>query len=74
MFAKNTIKAIFDYLKKNKIKLTGLVNNAGIRQRKKFEKITRKDLNEVIENNFISPFIITQKFYQNCDKKRMFNS
>ena len=31
---KNTIKAIFDYLKKNKIKLTGLVNNAGIRQEK----------------------------------------
>jgi len=67
---KNTINAIFDYLKKNKIKLTGLVNNAGIRQRKKFEKITRIDLNEVIENNFISPFIITQKFYENCDKKK----
>ena len=34
MFAKNTIKAIFDYLKKNKIKLTGLVNNAGISKKK----------------------------------------
>ena len=27
-----TIKKIFDYLKKNSIKLTGLVNNAGIRR------------------------------------------
>ncbi len=65
-----TINKIFNYLKKNKIKLTGLVNNAGIRQRKKFEKITRKDLTNIMENNFVSPFIITQKFYDNCDKKK----
>ena len=29
-------------LKKNRIKLTGLVNNAGIRQRKKFEKKVKR--------------------------------
>ena len=23
-----------------------------------------------MENNFVSPFIITQKFYENCDKKK----
>lgn len=67
---KNTINSIFNYLKKNKIKLTGLVNNSGIRQRKKFKKITKKDLNNIMENNFISPFIITQKFYENCNKKK----
>ena len=39
-----TIKKIFDYLKKNKIKLTGLVNNAGIRQRKKIRKNYKKRL------------------------------
>ncbi|MBK87185.1 MAG: hypothetical protein CMC86_08360 [Flavobacteriaceae bacterium] len=66
----NTINKIFNYCKKNNIKLTGLVNNAGIRQRKKFEKITKKDLLNVMENNWISPFIITQKFYINCDKKK----
>jgi NAD(P)-dependent dehydrogenase (short-subunit alcohol dehydrogenase family) len=65
-----TINKIFNYLKKNKIKLTGLVNNAGIRQRIKFEKITKKDLLSVLENNLISPFIITQKFYLNSNKKK----
>ena len=65
-----TIKKIFDYLKKNKIKLTGLVNNAGIRQRKKFEKITKKDLRKIMENNFEAPFSIIQKFCENCDKKK----
>ena len=58
-----TINKIFNYLKINKIKLTGLVNNAGIRQRKKFEKITKKDFVKVLDNNLISPFIITQKFF-----------
>ena len=65
-----TINKIFNYLMKNKIKLTGLVNNAGIRQRKKFEKITKKDFVKVLDNNLISPFLITQKFYINSDKKR----
>ena len=65
-----TINKIFNYLKKNKIKLTGLVNNAGIRQRKKFERITKNDLTKIMENNFVSPFLITQKFYDNCDKKK----
>ena len=65
-----TINKIFNYLIKNKIKLTGLVNNAGIRQRKKFEKITKKDFVKVLNNNLISPFMITQKFYIHSDKKR----
>tara|TARA_Y100000591_G_C21818849_1_gene692385 strand:- start:541 stop:1281 length:741 start_codon:yes stop_codon:yes gene_type:complete len=66
----STINKIFNFCKKNNIKLTGLVNNAGIRQRKKFEKITKKDLEEIIDINLISPFLIIQKFYLNCDKKR----
>lgn len=65
-----TIKKIFEYLRRNNIKLTGLVNNAGIRQRKKFEKITRKDLRKIMENNFETPFLIIQKFFENCDKMK----
>jgi 3-oxoacyl-[acyl-carrier protein] reductase len=65
-----TINKIFNYLKNNKIKLTGLVNNAGIRQRIVFEKITQEKLLNVLKNNLISPFIITQKFYLNHDKKK----
>ncbi len=67
----STINKIFSYLKKNKVQLTGLVNNAGVRQRKKFEKITKKDLSYIMENNFVSPFIIIQKFYENCDKNKV---
>ena len=66
----STVNKIFNYCKKNNIKFTGLVNNAGIRHRKKFEQITKKYLLNVIKNNLISPFIITQKFYINCDKKK----
>ena len=65
-----TINKIFNYLNKNRIKLTGLVNNAGIRQRIKFSQITKKDLLNVMENNFISPFIIIQKFCLHADKKK----
>ena len=66
-----TIDKVFKFLLTNKIKLTGLVNNAGIRQRKKFLDITEKDLNNIIKTNLISPFLITQKFYNNCDKKKI---
>lgn len=65
-----TLNKIFNYLKNKKIKLTGLVNNAGIRQRIIFEKITHENLLDVFTNNLISPFIIIQKFYLNHDKKK----
>jgi 3-oxoacyl-[acyl-carrier protein] reductase len=66
----STINKIFNYIKNNKIKLTGLVNNAGIRQRIKFEKITQEEILNVFKNNLISSFIITQKFFLNHDKKK----
>ena len=66
----NLIDKVFEFIKKNKIRLNGLINNAGIRYRKKFENISKKDLETVLENNFISPFLIIQKFYKNCDKSR----
>ena len=49
--------------------LNGLVNNAGIRQRKAFLKITHLELNKIINNNFISIFEITQKFIKQVNKK-----
>ena len=56
------LDSMFNFLKKKNIKLDGLVNNAGIRQRKSFMKITKKDLNNIIQTNFTSVFQISQKF------------
>jgi len=56
------IDEIYDFSKKKKHSFNCLINNAGIRQRKKFLKITNKDLNEVFENNFFSIFKLIQKF------------
>ena len=64
------IDSIFNYLKKNKIQLDGLVNNAGERQRLSFLKITTKKINSIISNNFISKFYITQKFIKQLKKKQ----
>jgi len=63
------VNSIFKYLKKKKIVLNGLVNNAGIRQRKAFLKITHLELNKIINTNFISIFEITQKFIKQVNKK-----
>ena len=38
--------------------ITGLVNNAGIRQRKEFNKISKNNLKEVFDINFFSIFEI----------------
>ena len=54
------IKKIFlNSIKEKKI-INSVVNNAGIRQRKKFLKITNKELNEVFKVNFFSIFNIMQ--------------
>ena len=66
---KNFINKTFNYFKKNNIKLHGLVNNAGIRQRASFEKITDKELDKVMNVNFFSIFFIIQKFIKFIDKK-----
>ena len=66
---KNFINKTFNYFKKRNIKLHGLVNNAGIRQRMNFKKITIKELNNVMNVNFFSIFFIIQKFIDLIDKK-----
>ena len=48
--------------KKRKHLFNCLINNAGIRQRKKFIKISNNELNEVFENNFFSVYKLIQKF------------
>lgn len=64
------IDKVFKFIKRNNIKLNGLVNNAGIRHRKKFNNISKKELENLLDNNLISPFLITQKFYKNCNKSK----
>ena len=47
---------------KDKNKINCLVNNAGIRQRKKFENISKKELLDIFNCNFFSIFLITQLY------------
>ena len=54
--------------------ITGLVNNAGIRQRKEFLKINKKDLDLVFQNNFFSLFYLTQLFSKNLINKKLSGS
>jgi len=56
------ISKIFEDSKKIKKPINCLVNNAGIRFRKEFLKITKKDLFNVFEINFFSIFYIMQIF------------
>lgn len=65
------IDQMFVYFKKNKIMLNGLINNAGIRQRKNFLEFTSKDLKYVLDTNFIAPFFLTQKFIKQLSKKSL---
>ena len=55
---------------KNK-KLSFLINNAGIRCRRKFSDSSLDSLKKVMENNFYSPFILTKNFikYSKSQKK-----
>ena len=66
---KKFLKKLFIFFKKNKIILNGLINNAGIRQRKEFISISHRDLRNVIETNFISLFFLTQNFIKQASKK-----
>ena len=58
----NLIKKIFKYSEKEKKYINAVVNNAGIRQRKKFVNIKSKDLQEILKINFISIFEIMKIF------------
>ena len=65
------IDSIFKFLKVKKIKLDGLINNAGARQRLSFLDISKDKLDDIICNNFISKFYISQKFVKQINKKKL---
>ncbi len=67
---KKTLDKIFSYIKKQKINIKYLINNAGLRQRKKFLKITNQDIKNVFDTNFFSLFNITQMFTKYVEKKK----
>ena len=68
---KKNINQIFNYANKKKIIIDRLINNAGIRQRKKFIDIKSEEINEVLNTNFFSIFFIMQLFSKNLIKKKI---
>ncbi len=56
------IKKIILQSIKDKKRISGVVNNAGIRQRLDFNKIRYNDLKKIFENNFFSVFFVMQLF------------
>lgn len=56
--------------KKNNI-ITGLVNNAGIRQRKKFLDLKKEEIQNIFDTNFFSVFNLMQIFANNLIKKKI---
>ena len=65
------IKKIFSNSNKSNRIITGLVNNAGVRHRKKFLNIKKNDLENVFDTNFFSIFRLMQLFLKNLIKKRL---
>jgi NAD(P)-dependent dehydrogenase (short-subunit alcohol dehydrogenase family) len=66
----NIIKKVFDYVDKKKINIKYLINNAGQRQRKKFLRISSKDIKNIFDINYFSVFNITQKFADHMKYKK----
>ena len=69
----SVIKKVLKQSLKDKRIINGLVNNAGIRQRKKFEKISKKEIKQIFDINFFSIFEIL-KIYTTYVKKNKINS
>lgn len=65
------IEKIIKYANNKKKPITGLVNNAGIRQRKNFLKIDERDLKKIFDTNFFSIFKNMQVFSKNLFKKKL---
>ena len=70
----NLINRIFKQSLKEKKPINCLVNNAGIRQRLKFEKITDEKLKEVFNINFFSVFRIMKLYASYCLKNNIKSS
>ncbi len=58
---RNNDEKVLKILKDKKIKLNGLVNNAGINLPNKFDKISLEDYNRVLKTNLEGPFFLIQK-------------
>ncbi len=70
----NIIKKILKFSLKNRKPINGLVNNAGIRQRKNFNKISKKDIKEIFDINFFSIFEIMKIYFNYCVKYKIKSS
>ena len=70
----NLIKKILDQSIKDKKLINGVINNAGVRQRKKFEKITKNDIKYVFDVNFFSIFEILKLYAIYCKKNKIKSS
>ena len=66
-------KIILNSNRNNRI-ITGLINNAGVRHRKKFLDIKKNDLENVFQTNFFSIFQLMQLFSKNLIKKKISGS
>ncbi len=66
---------IFNYLKKNKIKIDCLVNNAAYDvKRKKFDKLKLEEIKKVYEVNVFAIYDIINKTIKFMEKKKRWNS
>jgi NAD(P)-dependent dehydrogenase (short-subunit alcohol dehydrogenase family) len=68
------IKKIFEFSIKKKKIINGIINNAGVRQRKKFDIISQKEVNDIFEINFFSIFKIMQTYVKYCKKLKIKSS
>jgi NAD(P)-dependent dehydrogenase (short-subunit alcohol dehydrogenase family) len=67
-------KSIFNYSLKNKKLINGLVNNAGIRQRKKFVDISKTDLKKIFDTNFFAIFNLLQSYFKYVQQNKVNSS
>ena len=70
----NLLKRILNDSIRHKRLINGIVNNAGVRFRKKFLKISKYELQQVFNNNFFSIFFLTQFFLKNSLQKKNIKS
>tara|TARA_B100000700_G_scaffold325905_1_gene435937 strand:+ start:1249 stop:2001 length:753 start_codon:yes stop_codon:yes gene_type:complete len=63
------VSEFFRLVKKKMKTIDGLINNAGIRQRRKFNEISNYELDYVIDNNLKSIFKISQLFSKIMNRK-----
>ena len=71
---KSLINKILTQSIKDKRLISGFVNNAGVRQRKEFIKISRTELLDVLNTNLISVFVNMQLFSKYLIKKKLSGS